>query len=293
MLHFPKRRRRSVLSALSPLWILLRGTFLKSVNDRVPKLAAAMAYYTVFSMVPLMVIAVAIAARFYGPAAARGEVADQLGGVVGRTAAGMIQTTIQTAAAQPGGFIATAVGTLVLLYGASIVFYDLQESLDLIWKVPARRPGKFWRAPRNWLMSVAVALGMGLLVILCLPLSSLLSDADGRALDSWWMGRSMVAALLSFFLAALLFAAVFKFLPDVRVPWRSVWVGALTTAALFTAGKYLLGIYLNHRGPNSPYGTAGSLAASLLWFYYSAQILYFGAELSYVHATCGSSAADK
>jgi membrane protein len=185
--------------------------------------------------------------------------------------------------------VATAVGAAVLLYGASVVFYDLQESLDLIWKVRRRRrPGKFWRAPRNWLMSVAVALGLGLMLMLCLPLGNLAAAADQRTSDGLWLGRSMVAGMLSFGLAALLFAAVFKFLPDVPVPWKSVWIGALTTAALFAAGKSLLVVYLNHGTATSPYGAAGSLAAMLLWFYYSAQILYFGAELTQVHATASA-----
>lgn len=268
------------------IWTLMRRTFVKSVEDRVPKLAAALAYYMVFSLVPLLVIAVAVAGKLYGPAAARGEVARQLGGLVGTTAAEAIQTTIQTAASQRSGFLATMVGAVVLLYGASVVFYDLQESLDLIWKVsPRRLPGKFWRAPRNWLMAVAVAVGMGLLLILCLPLSQFVAAADSRASDGLWLGRSMVAAGISFGLAALLFAAVFKFLPDVRVPWKSVWIGALTTAVLFAAGKSVLTVYLHHGTATTPYGAAGSLAAMLLWFYYSAQILYLGAELSQVHAT--------
>ncbi|MDB5301836.1 MAG: ribonuclease [Phycisphaerales bacterium] len=270
------------------VWPLVRGAFVKSVQDRVPKLAAALAYYMVFSLVPLLVIAVAAAGHLYGPAAARGEVAGQIGGLVGATAAGIIEATIRTAGREHGGFVATAVSAVVLLYGASVVFYDLQESMDLIWKV-RRRSGRFWRAPRNWLMSVAVALGLGVMLILCLPLSSLVAAADQRTSDGLWLGRSMVAGMLSFVLAALLFAAVFKFLPDAPVPWKSVWVGAIATAVLFAAGKSLLATYLNHRTATSPYGAAGSLAAMLLWFYYSAQILYFGAELSQVHATAGAS----
>ncbi|HEX4797184.1 MAG TPA: YihY/virulence factor BrkB family protein [Humisphaera sp.] len=270
------------------IWTLLRGTFIKSVEDRVPKLAAALSYYMVFSLVPLLVIAVAIAARLYGPAAARGEVAKELASLVGTTTAQTIQSTIRSAVAQRSGFIATMIGTAVMLYGASVVFYDLQESLDLIWKVsPRRRRGRFWRAPRNWLISVAVALGMGLMLILCLPLSNLVAAADSRVSDGLWLGRSMVARGISFGLAALLFSAVFKFLPDTRVPWKSVCIGALTTAVLFTAGKSVLTIYLRHTTATSPYGAAGSLAAMLLWFYYSAQILYFGAELSQVHANAG------
>ena len=267
------------------IWTLVRETFVKSVRDRVPKLAAALAYYMVFSLVPLLVIAVAVAGRLYGAAAARGEVAKTLGTLVGTTAAEAIQTTIRTAAGQRSGFVATMVGAVVLLYGASVVFYDLQESLDVIWKVPPQRWRiRFWRGPRNWLMAVAVALGMGLLLILCLPLSNLVAAADSRISDGFWLGRSMVARGISFGLAALLFAAVFKFLPDARVPWKSVWIGALTTAVLFAAGKSLLTVYLQRGTATTPYGAAGSLAAMLLWFYYSAQILYFGAELSQVHA---------
>jgi len=255
----------------------------------VPKLAAALAYYMVFSLVPLLVMAIAVAGRLYGAAAARGEVAKQLGTLVGTAAAEAIQTTIRTAARQRSGLLATVVGAVVLLYGASVVFYDLQESLDLIWNVSSQpQRGRFWRGPRNWLMAVAVALGMGLLLILCLPLSQFVAAADSRSTDGLWLGRSMVAAGISFALAVLLFAAVFKFLPDARVPWASAWTGALTTAVLFTAGKSLLTVYLHHGTATTPYGAAGSLAAMLLWFYYSAQILYFGAELSQVHATeCG------
>jgi membrane protein len=281
----PKRRVAGGTALLSRTASLLKRTFVQSVEDRVPKLAAALAYYMVFSLVPLLVIAIAVAARAYGPAAARGEVARQIGGLVGATAAGAIEATIRSAGREHRGAVATVVGAVVLLYGASVVFYDLQESLDLIWKVPARPQGAFWRAPRNWLMSAAVALGLGVLLMLALPVSSLLASADHRASDGWWLGRSMVAGTTSFATAALLFAAVFKFLPDARVPWKSVSVGALTTAALFTAGKGLLTLYLKHGSATSAYGAAGSLAAMLLWFYYSAQILYFGAELSHAHAT--------
>jgi len=267
------------------IWILVRGTFVKSVEDRVPKLAAALAYYMVFSLVPLLVIAIAVAGRLYGSAAARGEVAKQLGTLVGTATAEAIQATIRTAAHQRSGFLATAVGAVVLLYGASVVFYDLQESLDLIWNVsPPLRRGRFWRAPRNWLMAIAVALGMGILLILCLPLSEFVAAADSRSTDGLWLGRSMVARGISFGLAAMLFATVFKFLPDARVPWTSVWIGALTTAVLFVVGKSLFNVYLRHSTATTPYGAAGSLAAMLLWFYYSAQILYFGAELSQMHA---------
>jgi len=261
---------------------------MKSVEDRVPKLAAALAYYMVFSLVPLLVIAIAVTGRLYGPAAARGEVAKQLGALVGTATAEAIQTTIRSAARQRSGLLATAVGAVVLLYGASVVFYDLQESLDLIWNIsPRARRGRSWRAPRNWLTAVAVALGMGLLLILCLPLSQFAAAADSRSTDGLWLGRSMVAAGISFGLATLLFAAVFKFLPDAPVPWTSAWIGAVTTAVLFAAGKSLLTVYLRHGSATTPYGAAGSLAALLLWFYYSAQILYFGAELSQVHATGG------
>ena len=141
------------------------------------------------------------------------------------------------------------------------------------------------RAVRNWLVSAAVALGMGALLLSALLVGTLLSAADRRVSDGPWLGRSMVAWSLSFALAGLLFAAVFKFLPDARVPWPSVWVGAGATAALFTAGKLLLTLCLKLGMTRTAYGAAGSAAVLLLWFYYSAQILYFGAELSQVHAT--------
>ncbi len=273
-------------------WTLLKGALAKSIEDRVPKLAAALAYYTVFSLVPLLVIAVAAAGYLFGPEAARGEIAVQISKLVGPAAAAAIQSTIRTVDRdRRGGVVAALVGALVLIYGATVMFYDVQESLDLIWKVRPPDKGAFWRAPRNWLTSVAVALGMGALLIFSVLLSGLLAAADPRLSDGPWLGRSMVAWSLSFALAASLFAGAFKFLPDARVPWRSVWVAAVATACLFTLGKLLLALCLKIWSPTTAYGAAGSLAAMLLWFYYCAQVLYFGAELCQVHATAHERAA--
>jgi len=268
-------------------WRLLSRAFSKSIDDRVPKLAAALAYYTVFSLAPLLVIAVAVAGRLYGPQAARGEVSAQLSRLVGVTAAQAIEATIRMAGRQHGGWIATSVSTVVLLYGASVVFSDLQESLDIIWKVGLRPGRAIWRAPRKWLISVVVALGMGALLLLSLPATSFLASVDQRPSDGPWLGRSMVAWSLSFGFTSLLFAVVFKFLPDMKVPWKSAWFGAVVTAVLFALGKFLLTLYLKLGTTTSAYGAAGSLAAMLLWFYYSAQILYFGAEVSQVDAAEG------
>lgn len=273
-----------VLQVVRGVWRLLSRAFSKSIDDRVPKLAAALAYYTVFSLAPLLVIAVAVAGRLYGEKAARGEVSGQLSRLVGTTAAQAIEATIRTAGRQQGGWMATTISTLVLLYGASVVFSDLQESLDIIWKVGPRRGRAVWRAPRKWLIAAAVAVAMGLVLVLSLLISTFLAGVDRRPSDGPWLGRSMVAWSLSFGLTALLFAAVFKFLPDTKVPWKSATVGAVSTAALFALGKFLLALYLKLGTVTTAYGAAGSLAAMLLWFYYSAQILYFGAEVSQVDA---------
>ena len=268
------------MSVFARTWWILSGAVSKSVDDRLPKLAAALVYYTVFSLAPLLVVAVAVAGRLYGKAAARGEVAAQLDRLIGTIPAQMIETTIRTAARQHGGWIATTVSTVVLLFGASIVFYDMQESLDMIWKVGARPGHKLWRAPRKWLISVAVAVGMGVVLVLSLLTNTLVARLDQRHSDGPWLGRSMVAWCLSFGLAALLFAAVYKFMPDTKVPWKSAWIGAVATAALFTLGKFLLTLYLRHGTVGTAYGAAGSLAALLLWFYYSAQILYLAPSLA-------------
>jgi len=269
-------------SVVSRMWRLLSRAFSKSIDDRVPKLAAALAYYTVFSLAPLLVIAIAVAGRLFGVQAARGQVSAQLSRIVGTTAAQAIEATIRTAGRQHGGWIATTVSTVVLLYGASVVFRDLQESLDIIWKVEPRRGPVIWRAPRKWLISVVGALALGVLLVLSLPVSTFLASVDPRPSDGPWLGRSMVAWSLSFGLTSLLFGVVFNFLPDTKVPWKSAWFGAVVTATLFTLGKFLLTLYLRLGTTTSAYGAAGSLAAMLLWFYYSAQILYFGAEVSQV-----------
>ncbi len=295
LLHLPAFLPTSLRSfkegVVARIWRLLSRAFLKSIDDRVPKLAAALAYYTVFSVAPLLVIAVAVAGRLYGAKAARGEVSGQLSRLVGPTAAQTIEATIRIAGRQHGGWIATTASTLVLLYGASVVFSDLQESLDIIWRVPPRLGRVIWRAPRKWLISVAVALAMGAVILLSLLFNTFLAGVDKRPSDGPWLGRSMVAWTLSFSLTSLLFAAVFKFLPDTRVPWKSAWRGAMTTAVLFTFGKFLLTLYLRLGTKTSAYGAAGSLAAMLLWFYYSAQILYFGAEVSQVDAAAEGAGA--
>jgi membrane protein len=257
-------------------------------RNKGPRLGAALAFYTALSLAPLLVLVVAVAGFIYGDEAARGGLADRLRDLLGDTGAESVQAVIAKHT-HTGGIIATVVGVVTLLIGASGVFAQLQDALDTLWDVREEdRPGGFRALVRDQLLAFAVVGGMALLLLASLALGAVLSAVGGYA--SGWFADSAgwlhaVNLLLSFAVTTAMFGMVFTVLPHARPAWSDVWLGAVITAALFTLGKHLIGLYLGRAAVGSAYGAAGSFMALLVWVYYSAQILLFGAAFTRVYAT--------
>ncbi len=256
-------------------------------EDNVAHLAAALAYYTFFSLVPLLIIATAIAGSVYGQEAARGELVSQIAFYVGYDSANLIQTILKNTNAATSSWVATIAGILFVIYGATGVFSELKNSLNLIWNAPAL-DSRNWRAlALNRLFALFMVLGCGFLLLLSLLISTALT-AMSNWINYWWPGMAGVSQiinfLISFGLTILVFGLIYQFLPDVRVAWRDVWSGAVATALIFSIGRYLISVYLSYSTIGSTYGAAGSLAVLLLWIYYSAQLFFLGAEFTQVYA---------
>jgi membrane protein len=268
------------------VWNLLSTTFWDWTDDKAQRMGAALAYYTVFSLAPLLVIAIAVAAFAFGEDAARGHIVSQIGGLVGDQAARAVQDMIENASRKKeSGVVASAVGLVMLLFGASGVFGELQDSLNTIWGVKPRPGLGFVDMVRNRFASFTMVIGIGFLLLVSLILSAALAALSTR-LGGGAREDVMQAinALVSFAVITVLFAAMYKYVPDVRLQWRDVWMGAVVTSVLFTLGKFAIGLYLGRSSVASAYGAAGSLVIMLIWVYYSAQILLFGAEFTKVYA---------
>ena len=269
---------------LKPVWRMIVATINEWNEDRAPRMAASLAFYTVFSIAPLLVIAIWIAGRIFGQEAASNQVSQQLQLLMGPMAAEAVETLVTSAARQAGGgWIATILGIGLLIYAATAVFGELQDSMNTIWEVKAR-PGKFWwQIVRDRLVSFVMVLGIAFLLMVSLVLSAGLA-ALSRYITSagdFWEALNLVLSLVAF---SVLFGLLFKYLPDVKIDWADVLIGAVFTSLLFNIGKYAIGRYLGRESVSSVYGAAGSIAILLLWVYYSAQILYLGAEFTQVYA---------
>jgi len=269
------------------LWDVMKETASEWSEDNATRLAAALAYYTVLSIAPLLVLAVSIAGLVFGEEAAKGQIASELSGVVGPQAGEGIQTMLKHAKSPEEGTIGSIVGIVVLFFGASGVFGELQSSLNTIWEV-APKPGRgVMGMLRQRFFSFSMVLGVAFLLLVSLVLSAVLSGM-GRFFESHMPGGEalwhVVNLGVSFSVITALFALIFKVVPDVKVTWKDVAMGAVFTAVLFTLGKYLLGLYLGRASVASPYGAAGSIIVLVVWVYYAAQILFFGAEFTQVYA---------
>lgn len=266
---------------------LLKETFKEWQEDKASRLAAALAYYTAFSIAPLIIIAIAIAALVFGEEAARGGIEDQLRGLIGQQGAEAVEEMIKNSSKPAEGTIATIISVVFLLFGASGVFGQLQDSLNTIWEV-APKPGRgVMGFIKDRFLSFAMVLGIGFLLLVSLILSAVLAGLS-NVLGSMMPGMSFLWSLLNFFISfgviTLLFALIYRVLPDAKIAWGDVWFGAIITALLFTIGKSLIGLYLGNSSVGSTYGAAGSFVVLLLWVNYSAQILFFGAEFTQVYA---------
>lgn len=274
---------------MSSAWSLLKETFTEWQKDKMSLWAAALAYYTAFSLAPLLVIAIAIAALVFGQEAAQGQVVGQIQGLVGQQGAEAIQSMLQNAQKPgSGGIVATIVGVGALLLGASGVFGQLQDALNTIWSVEPK-PGKGVKVfIQSRFLSFAMVLVIGFLLLVSSLLGAVLSALSSFV--SHLFGDLLIVGqilnfVVSFGVMTLLFALIYKVLPDVKVPWKYLWVGAIVTSLLFNIGKSLIGFYLGSGSVSSTYSAAASLGIILLWVFYSAQILLFGAEFTKVYAT--------
>lgn len=269
------------------LWHLLKEAAADWSHDRAPRLGAALAYYTVFSLVPFLVVVIAVIGMVFGEEAAQSAILSQIATLVGEQSSVAIKDMIQRAEQPSTGLFATALAVATLLLGASGVFGQLQDALNTVWGVEPKEGRGVWGFIKDRFLSFVAVLGTGFLLLVSLILSSALA-----AFGKWFSGLlplpepvlHILNFALSFLVVTGLFALIFKVLPDAHVAWRDVWVGAALTATLFTIGKFALGLYLGKSNVASAYGAAGSLVLVLLWVYYSAQILLYGAEFTQVYA---------
>jgi membrane protein len=268
-------------------WALIKRSAIEWSADDCLQLGAALAYYTVFSLAPVLVIVIAVAGAMFGQEAAQGEIVGQIRSLVGEEGASAIQSLIQSASRPGAGSRATLIGLLVLLFGSTSAFSQLQSALNRIWDVPTQKHSGIWDTVRARFLSFAAVLGTGFLLSVSLVLS-----AAAAALGRFGGGYLPFGGLLgladvlgSMIVQTMLFAMIFKVLPDAVIEWRDVWVGATVTAGLFVIGKFAIGVYLGSSDLGAAYGAAGWVILVLAWVYYSAQIVLFGAEFTFAYAT--------
>lgn len=275
--------------SLKPALDTLKESFKEWKEDDALQLGAALAYYTIFSIAPLLLIVIAIAGLVWEREAAAGTIYRQFDSLLGPQGAAALQGMVGNAAKQgdKSGILATVIAGVTVLFGATGVFAQLQSALNKIWNVEAK-PGKgILGFVKTRIASFGMILGIGFLLLVSLVVSAGLAAVNGY-MSGLVPGAEWVFEALHFVIAlavvTLLFAMIYRFLPDVKIAWRDVWTGAAITALLFTIGKFLIGFYLGHSSAASVFGAAGSLVVVLLWIYYSTQILFFGAEITQVYA---------
>lgn len=269
------------------LWSLLEETYREWKDDDALQWGAALAYYSIFSIAPLLLITISVASLAFGREAVEGRLIEEIGGLVGPQAAGAIQTMIANASTTGSGVWGTVLGVLLMLLGASGAFAQLQRSLNHLWNVEAR-PGAGWKLMvRQRVAALGMVLVVALLLLTALVLSAAISALGSYAeevlpMPAWALG--LVDVAVSLVVITLLFAAIYKVLPDVEIEWREVWTGAAVTALLFVLGKVAIGFYLGRSSVASSYGAAGSLVVLLVWIFYSSQLVFLGAEFTQVWA---------
>ncbi|MBY0504917.1 MAG: YihY/virulence factor BrkB family protein [Bryobacteraceae bacterium] len=269
------------------LWPILRHTWLAWNLHDAPRLGAALAFYTILSMAPLVILVVAFAAAFLGYSAAQDQLLSQVRDLIGQAGADAVKVTIEHAQEPSSGLFASAVGLVTLFFGASGVFLELRSALNTIWQVPPAEQMRFGDFLKQRFFSFGMVLAIGFLLLVSLVLSAALAAA-GKFFDTWLpVPESVLTSLnflVSFAATAVLFALIFKYVPDKSIPWREVRVGAIVTAFLFTVGKALIGLYLGKASVGSAYGAAGSLVVVIVWVYYSSQLFFLGAEFTHALA---------
>jgi membrane protein len=275
------------MTAFATLFGLIKKTVGEASEDKIPRLAASLSYYTVLSLSPLLAVAIAIAGLVVGEEAARGQIAGELQSVFGLQAGEAIQTIVANAHRSGSGTLSTVVGGVVLLVGASGVFGELQDSLNTIWEVAPKPNRGIKGLLRDRFFSFTMVLGVAFLLLVSLLVSAALAAA-GKWFAASFSGSEGIWHALNFVVSlgviAVLFALLFKVVPDVTISWKDVWIGAVVTALLFVLGKFLIGLYVGKTGVATPFGAAGSLMVIVIWVYYSAHIVFLGAEFTQVYA---------
>jgi membrane protein len=258
------------------------------VDDYAPSMGAAISYYTVFSLAPLLVIVIAMAGAAFGREAVQGMVVAQLAGLIGQEGAKLVQDLIVSASDTDKGLIAGLISLGVLIVGATTVFAELQSALDRIWHVPeAKKPSGIWAILRARLLSFGLILGLVFLLMVSLAVSAGVSAFGtwaGSYMPGWEITLHVINIVISLSIETLLFAMIYKLMPTVHIAWRDVWVGAFVTALLFEVGKMLIGLYLGKSAVAESFAAAGSMVVLLAWVYYAAQIFLLGAEFTKVYA---------
>jgi membrane protein len=272
--------------SLKEVWRLFKAAVGAWSSDYAPSMGAALSYYTLFSIAPLLLIVIAVAGWIFGDEAARGQLSSGLQSLMGEEGAQAIEGMLAAANEPKEGIIATVIGVFVLLLGATTVFGELQNSLDRIWRAPARDPvSGVWRLLRQKLLSLGMILGVAFLLMVSLVFDTVL-QALGRlwGTEGWQVVAQVVNMVVGFALTTTVFALIYKLMPRAKIEWHDVLVGAAVTAVLFTIGKFLIGLYIGRSAVASSFGAAGSLAVVMVWVYYSTQIFLLGAEFTWVYA---------
>src|SRR5262245_50585246 len=275
-------------SKLKAGWELLKLTFGEWINDSTFEWSAALAFYTIFSIAPVLLIAVGVASLFLAPGTATNQIVGEMENMIGPQGANAVRQVIESSRGFGKGFWAVSVGVVTLITGATAVFGELQSALNQIWDVEAKPDrGVIMSFIVARVRSFSIAICVGFLLLVSLVISAVISGLQNY-MNNWLPGVpwvwQMANSVSSFFVVAVLFAVIYKLLPDVLISWKDVWIGAAVTALLFTGGKYAIGIYLGRTATTSAFGAAGSLVVLLFWVYYSALISFLGAEFTQVYA---------
>ncbi len=256
-------------------------------KDNCFQLAAALSYYTLFSLAPMMMIAISLAGYFFGREAVTGELFGQIRGLVGPEGAKAVQTMVESAYIDQKGLIPTIIGVATLIFSATVTFAALQESLNIIWKVKADTKSGIMRLVINRLLSFSMVLGIGFMLMVSLVVQSLISLLSKYIQRMLGEGSDVLFQILELIVSSgiliVLFAIIFKFLPDAKIKWRNVWRAAILTTVLFSVGKYLIGLYIGQSDFTSTYGAAASIVIIIVWINYSSWIFFIGAEYAYVY----------
>ncbi|CAM3583817.1 YihY/virulence factor BrkB family protein [Bordetella sputigena] len=258
------------------------------LDDYAPSMGAAIAFYTVFSLAPLVIIVIAVAGFFWGREAVQGQLFEQINALVGADGAKAVESVVQGAQEPAQGIFATIASVVVLLVGSTTVFAELQSALDRIWEVPAaEKKSGIWNTIRARLLSLGLVLALAFLLMVSLIISAMLGAMGSWAaglLPGWEVLLQVINTVVALAIMTVLFAMIYRFMPRASVAWHDVWTGAFVTAVLFEIGKFLIGLYVGKASVASSYAAAGSLVVVLIWVYYAAQVFLLGAEFTWVYA---------